>query len=285
MDDTSTKISFIPKGSLVREESFLERPRSRSAITIVAIFLFTISIVGYGGLYFYNSYLEGQIAARLDEIQKIQSVFNGSTQVERAKGFRSRVDIVQGLLASHIAVSPILKFISENTLGDIMYDKFTFTRDGNDVKVKLSGEAPTYAALAYQKQVLKVKTKELVGSEVSDVALTQFGTVAFALVLSFNPAYLLPSTISAASPIDVSPSVVQEGAPVLPPAVTFAPLQTGTSSAATSTVVFGAVSTSTNQNTAGIAEPVKIVEAQAAPVVPAESPSLLSRFWSWFKFW
>lgn len=190
MDNPSPKISFIPKGSLVHEQSFLERPQSRSALGILAVALFSISALGYGGLYFFNNFLESKISARLGEIQKIQQVFNESPQVKRANDFRFRAELVRQLLDAHISVTPILNFLSDNTVKSIMYEKFAFVKDGGSLTVKIAGESPTYAALAYQKELFSKKTAELQSVAVSEVALTTFGTVAFNLKLEFKPEYL-----------------------------------------------------------------------------------------------
>jgi len=221
MDDTSPKISFIPKGSLVHEESFLERPRPRSAIGIAAIFIFAVAVLSYIGLYFYNNILEGKISDKLGEIEKVQRVFSDSPQVAKANDFRFRAEIVRQLLDAHVEVSPIFKFLSENTLGSIMYNKFSFTKEGDTTVVKLSGEAPAYASLAYQRELFSQKSRELSGSSVSNVALTSFGTVSFDLSLSFTPDYLLYSKNVAGSVAPVGlPAAIPSQALVLPvPAV------------------------------------------------------------------
>lgn len=212
MDDTSPKISFIPKGSLVHEGSFLERPRPRSAIGIAAIFIFAVVVLGYGGLYFYNNFLEGQISDKLGEIEKAQKVFSDSPQVAKANDFRFRADIVRQLLDSHVAVSPIFKFLSENTVGSIMYNKFSFSKDGDTTVVKLSGEAPTYSSLAFQKEVFKQKTQAISSFTVGNVALTPFGTVTFDLSISFNPDYLSYSK-------NLAGALVPTVSPILPPQI------------------------------------------------------------------
>lgn len=190
MDEKSPKISFIPKGSLVREESFLERPRPRSAIGALAIFMFAAALLGYVGLYLYNNYLENQIATKLGEVQKADEIFKRSPQVEKANNFRFRADIVRQLLNSHVSVSPILKFLSDNTLSSIMYSDFSYGKDAKGViAVKLSGEAPTYSALAYQREVFRGKT-ELSSFDITEVGLSSFGTVSFKLTLIFTPSYL-----------------------------------------------------------------------------------------------
>ena len=305
-NNTTPKISFIPKGSLIREETFLERPRPRSAIGIVAVFVFIISVGSFAGLYFYDNSLNDQVATKLDQIQNIQKVFEDSPQVDKAKNFRSRAEIIQGLLDGHTVVSPLLDFLSANTLTSIMYNKFSFTKENGVFTVELNGEAPSYAALAYQREVFKGKTTELLSSTISNVSLTPFGTVSFSLALVFNPSYLsyvkninaaLPGTSATTSqPLTLATSGASQETNVTVPVVAgsvpifvaststdMAGAVSPTSSASSSVNgVGGYGSTTVGTSTDGSALPLAPVSSASAPV---QKPSFWSSFWSWFKFW
>lgn len=312
MDDTSPKISFIPKASLVREQSFLERPRPRSAFGILASLVFVAAAGSYIGLYFYNNSLEQQIAAKLGEIQNVQKVFSASPQVGKATSFSFRAEIVQGLLSAHVAITPILKFLSENTLRSVMYNEFSFVKDENGVLVTVTGEAPSYAALVYQREVLRQKTKELSNVVVSDINLTPFGTVSFNLALTFTPEYLSYAKLLNATQADTTntpaamnaltkmllPPVAATSSIGLPGAITFAKTGTTTnslsaSSFATSTSFLPGTSTSTNNDLTQTRRSVPSVSTTATEqswqstisTILAKSGALLSSFWQWFKFW
>ena len=72
MDSTNPKVSFIPKGSLVREESFLERRRPQSAIGFIAAFAFVLAVGSYAGLFYYNNALVIVVAEKRTEIKTAQ---------------------------------------------------------------------------------------------------------------------------------------------------------------------------------------------------------------------
>lgn len=317
MVETTPKISFIPKASLVHEESFFDRSRSRSAMGILAVLVFSVVAVGYAGLFFYNRSLEKQLVSKLGEVQKVQSIFTGAKEVKSASDFSFRAEIVRQLLDAHVAVSPILKFLSENTVGSIMYDKFSFKQEDGVVTTKLSGEAPTYSALAYQKEILSKKTTELLSSSVSDVSLTQFGTVSFSMTLMFKPGYLsyfnmvqgtsvgssTPSVATTVAPAKL-PQVVNGGVtpqPVpgngglgtsfsLPPKIT-----PGTTTGATvppPATANDSLSTTTDRGAAPAPDTKIAGNSGATSSSPtnttpaaAPSPSFWSAFMSWFKFW
>lgn len=191
MDGTNPKVSFIPKGSLVREESFLERRRPQSAIGFVAFFAFVLAIGAYAGFYYYNDKLNQEVATKTIAIKKAQKEFSDEPKVGEAKVFRARADLAMELLNAHTVVSPVFAFLSENTTESILYDRFSFKNGADGATLELSGEAPTYASLAYQADVLRSKTKELSKLSISNIALTKFGTVTFNVAMSFVPSYLL----------------------------------------------------------------------------------------------
>src|SRR3989344_9513583 len=105
MDSSNSKISFIPKESLVREESFLERRRPRSAMIFIASLIFISSVVAYAGLLYYNNSLNQTIAERITEIENLQREFTNAPEVREAKVFSARANLARELLNSHVVTS------------------------------------------------------------------------------------------------------------------------------------------------------------------------------------
>lgn len=283
MDSTTPKVSFIPKGTLVRETPFLERRRPRSAMGILATLSFIASVGGYTGLYFYNASLGEQIAAKTGEIGLVQQKFSDAPQISKAQVFSSRAELAKELLDGHTVVSPVFTFLSKYTIESIFYDKFSFVRDGDIITLELSGEAPTYATLAYQGDILRKRTEELSKFTVSNVALTKFGTVSFSLLLTFAPDYL--SYAKSLSRVQGSTPKGDTTAVVVKP---------GTGVPVTSTSTSSGVSTSTAEVAPEVMPAVAEVKKEVTPaqkseasvaLSPAEKQSVLGSFWSRFKFW
>lgn len=287
MDGTNPKISFIPKESLVREASFLERSRPQSMVGILAIALFVVSVGSYSGFYFYNKNFKAGILSLTDKITAAQQAFSSAPQVGKAQLFSSRVSVAKELLDSHVVVSPALAFLSQSTLSSILYDKFSFEYKAGGSIVKLSGEAPTYAALAYQADVFRGK-KELHDFTISNVVLTKFGTVSFELALTFTPEHLSytrslssgDAETPAVAPTpssDVSTTTKKDTSTISTPPVSFPQTIEGPAVATTS------VETSSNASLP-VSLPVNIVTEVAATGTPSK-PSTMQSVWSWFKFW
>ncbi|MEK7568814.1 MAG: hypothetical protein AAB497_01735 [Patescibacteria group bacterium] len=273
MDSTTPKVSFIPKGSLVRETAFLERRRPRSAIGLIAILSFIASVGSYAGLSFYNDSLEKKVVAKTDEINKTQKIFSDAPQVGRAQVFRARAELAQELLNKHMVVSPVFDFLSKNTTESILYEKFSFTRGVDGATAELAGEAPNYAALAYQGDILREATKDISKFEFSNISLTKFGAVSFVLSLTFKPESLLYSDgLGSMESISSQDDLM----------IVAAPQDAEISTASADSFSDSDSATSTEMDV-GVAVDQKAKASTAT--APAEKQSMLKSLWLRFKFW
>lgn len=287
MDGNKSNISFIPKKSLVRSESFLERPRPRSAIGFLAVIILILSIGSYVGLSFYKDTIDKKITAMTGEINNTQKRFEKAPQVEEAQIFLSRMSIAKEIMDAHVVASPVLEFISDNTISSVMFESFSLKQDGGSAIVELPGEAPTYAALAYQGDVLRKKTKELSSFLIHNVSLTEDGTVKFSLTLDFAPGFM--SYVKNLRAVPEVPVVAPKTEIINP-----------TTKVATSSVVSGglpagsSVIIATSTNTLPIALPrVSTTSAMSSKVSPStvqvsavkQEQSVFRSMWEKFKFW
>lgn len=279
MDGNNTKISFIPRGSLVREESFLERRRPRSVLGFLAFLCFVSSIGAYAGFSYYNDSLNKVIIEKTHEIEKIQSEFRAAPEVEQAKVFNTRAELARELLNSHTVLSPVLSFLSKYTTESIYYDNFSIKNEGGNAELDLSGEAPTYAALAFQSDVFQKQDKELLEFLVSNVELTSFGTVKFDFKMVFAPDYLLyDKNFGKTESLDSQATTT----------ISFATASIEATDTADTFSAMGASSSSPLSPSAEAASqrgvpPVGAVSAFSA--TEAKEQSILMSLWSKFKFW
>ena len=305
MDSSNSKISFIPKESLVREESFLERRRPRSAMIFIASLIFISSVVAYAALLYYNNSLNQTIADRITEIENLQREFTNAPEVREAKVFSARANLARELLNSHVVVSPMFEFLSKNTVGTILYDKFSFENGEKGAVVDLSGEAPNYASLAYQADVFKNQTKVLSSFTVNEVTLTEFGTVNFSFTMIFNPDFLsyLKNSVS----IDYGVVSKVEAPISTPPTADISPILINNipAPAVPTTIVDTAIIPVPTDIPTGIQPPNATEDSEAilnsvpatgtptmlsegtqkgAPEV-AKKQSFLNTLWGRFKFW
>lgn len=294
MDGTNPKISFIPKGSLVREESFLERSRPRSVIGVTAISVFVLVFGVFVGLSVYNNSLNAIVAEKTEEIKNAQKEFSDAPEVLEAKNFQARANLARELLDSHLVASPVFKFLSDNTVTSVYYDKFLFSHNGGVSSLQLSGEAQSYASLANQIDTFQKQQKILEGLFVDNISLTNFGSVTFTFTMTFNPNFLLYTkniedlTTTNVEPVASTPVVVDDA-----PSNTqlSAPLADAPKASASSTVVAtpevpSVVPTEAQEGASSSEVEGEVVEAPlgVAPA-PLAEPSFMKAFWLKFKFW
>lgn len=305
MVSSPPKVSFIPKSPLAQEESFLMRRRPRSITAYLAIFTFVVSVGSYIGFYFYEDSLKSDVAKTAESIAAAQREFLQSPVISEAKVFKARADLARDLLSQHIVISPVFSFLSSSTLESILYNSFTFKRDKGTWTLSLTGEAPSYASLAYQADVLHKKNKdgEFVSFSIDNISLTKSGTVTFALSVTFAQSQLLytnKSTIPTEIPVGVSveptvPTIIKIPSPVK---VVTSPLPSPTLSTTTLPVIPSiaktatatpTLATSTSLTTSGSGWTVSPVAATSTSPVTTKSATApaptKSSFWSWFKFW
>lgn len=299
MESFNPKVSFIPKGSLVREESFLERRRPRSVMGIIAGVSFVLALGSYFTLYYLNNSLNQLVVEKTTEIKSAQKEFSDAPEVGAAKTFRARVELARELLNKHTVVSPIFTFLSESTLSSVIFERFTFRGDPTmGTILELTGEAPTYGSLAYQLDILREKVKEVDSFTVKDVHLTNFGTVAFSLQIILKPEFLSYSNNlkTTESPVvaPVSSSTIDTSfTPSLNFDIPQSTTTTGTMMSTTSasgTVPVTDITASSSQEVVPL-EQVPVVDegSTTTPSVAVESAQPQSTFWgslwSKLKFW
>lgn len=291
MDGSNPKVSFIPKGSLVREESFLERRRPQSAIGLLAGIVFVLTVSSFVGLYYYNNKLNLVIVEKTTEIDEAKKKFKDVPEVAEARVFRARVDLANELLNAHRVVSPVFVFLANNTTESVLYDKFSFKSDSSGITLDLGGEAQNYASLAFQADVLRGKTDELQNFSIDNIALTKFGSITFNLKMVFKPDFLLYTKNVSGN--DSAKMKEGEIATEPTPTVTLPVIEMETVSVPTSETIVPqnvavpsdipsvAVTDSLSDEWTTASQEV----ATATTSIATKEESMLRKLWSKFKFW
>ena len=307
--DNNPKVSFIPKSSLVREESFMARKRPRSILGFLGNFSLILVLGSYATVYLYGISLSNDIKSRTDEIQSAQKAFEQAPEIAKAKIFRARADVALELLNGHIVVSPIFDFLSKNTLQDIEYSSFELTRDEKGLHAVLNGEAVDYKTLAYQADVLRQKNAEITDLSINHIVLTDYGSVKFDVTLYFSKDFLSYSktlnainTVVNTAGVASSTTATTETLLFVPPGsvvpgkfmqATSSSLIATTSShgvahIATTTIFVGtgsAASTSVPLSQTPGPSDASMVATNVVTQEKAAPATIKTSFWSRFKFW
>lgn len=295
MNSNAPKVSFIPKNSLTHEDDAFGTSRPKSLVAALAVVIFAVTVGVYGGLLYYKSLLAEEIQKQTVKIKTAQDKLTKSPDVEKAKVFNTRAELARQLLDSHLVVSPIFDFLSLNTITAIKYESFAFKREVGIDSLELKGEAPSYASLINQLDIIKKKQIEISGFEIRDIGLTKLGTVTFTLKLSFVPGYLSYTNDQRKSN-ENAVFDTQTSAPMNAVSGTGQQMpQLGTTSPSLAVPVLQDSGTtldaSVGQNaptaplsmTERTPEKTESVDFTQSELLPSEGGS--RSFWSWIKFW
>lgn len=227
MNNDTTKISFIPQSPLVKKEgSLIGQRRPASLLAILAILVFFLSTGSYGSLYAYKTSLVNKIEQNTEKVITARDALKNSPVIAQAKVFRERAALGQALLDAHVVVSPVFTFLENDTLQTILYNQLTFSSKTGELKVSIKGEAPGYASLAYQSDVLHEQKSTLKNFVIKDVTLMPSGSVSFTLEGIFNPDSLSYTKVNTKGEDEVVPPVPPQSS-TLPTGVDIAPSASG----------------------------------------------------------
>jgi len=201
MDNPNVQTTFVPKRPMIPTEGAL-RPRARvSLLMLIAIIIFLLAIALTAGLFFYRSYLVRENEAKKAKIQ--QAVANFDPELTRQlTALKTRLEVSRQLLASHDAFTIFLNLLQLNTVKAVRFTDFkyaiaqTTSQQGaaqggqtEQVLVTMKGEAPNYAAVAYQSDVLAMN-ENLKSVIFSNLALNQEGDITFDVKAEISPGFV-----------------------------------------------------------------------------------------------
>ncbi|MEK9175367.1 MAG: hypothetical protein AAB795_02115, partial [Patescibacteria group bacterium] len=106
--------------------------------------------------------------------------------IEQHEEVANAISASKKLLDGHLKQSNIFTFLEDNTLQSIAYGSFLFSE--KDHKVTVSGEAPSYQAVAQQANVLE-QLDNVSSATFSNLSLGSKGTVVFSLTILFKDSF------------------------------------------------------------------------------------------------
>lgn len=177
-----TDISLIPKDYKEKKISFGAIVSKTGVLVVVLVVL---SILAYGGLFFYKKSLNNQFQDLQAKIKEIRE--QRDREFEKKAG---SLDIVlrnlNTVLEKHVYWSNTFSKVGELTVSQVSFSDFngTIEKDGS-VNVVLKGKTSGYTYLA--KQMKSFSRKELVSDiKVSGITLGTEGGIEFGLNIKFS---------------------------------------------------------------------------------------------------
>ncbi len=194
--ETKFQTSFIPKKTMApTSQTSSASGSSTSILLIIGVFLFVVSVLAAAGVYGWQVYLNSQRITYDQALKSLQSNIDVQ-QIAIMKVMASKIDLATTILQNHVAVSQVFDIISKLTASNIRFvsmDLQAQTDKTNNIKLSLSGVAPSYDALAFQADQLghleNLDLRNIVTSPlIQDPTQNQNSTVSFTLSANIPPA-------------------------------------------------------------------------------------------------
>lgn len=184
--DNNLQNTFVPKRPIIPTDSGFRPKSHKSFFMIIAVGLFVIAILFFGGLFGYKIFLTKQNDAKKAEIEEAIKKFDPEL-TKNLTLLRTRLDTAKQLLSSHEAFTVFLSILQQNTVQTVRFSDLSYT-SGTDNKISISmkGEANSYAVVAFQSDTFGTN-ENLKAVTISDLALNDKGAVTFNVKAEIYP--------------------------------------------------------------------------------------------------
>ena len=226
--DLQPQASFIPKRPLT--SSPVSGHGAPSILSIIATFIFVVSILAAAGVFGYTLYLNHQLSTAKSSLDAARAAYDPNS-IQDLIRLNSRIEQAKQLLAKHVAPSALFSFLEANTLSTVRFTQmgYSVNPDGS-IGLTLTGNAADFASVALQSDQFSAATKVLSNIVFSGLSIDPAtGIVRFQVSANINSDTLLYSnSISSGSSVQqpAEPATQTPATPALP--------QTGTQTAASS---------------------------------------------------
>jgi hypothetical protein len=195
--------SFIPKKPMIASTGNPAR-HSVSIFLTISIIVFVISLGGAGFAFAWEKVLGSEQNQYKKDLAADQNQFN-TDLINTLTKANTKIDIAEGLIQKHLAVSEIFNIISNLTIASVEWKSFTFSAPAaspssgggasSAATVSMQGQTDSYYSVAYQSDVFgqssEFGTNNVIKNPVlSNLSVGSDGKVAFSFTASVDPSEL-----------------------------------------------------------------------------------------------
>ncbi len=189
--ENSFQTSFIPKKPLNTNDRVVTEKAPVNFFTVLSFIILLITVLAFGGLFFYKKYVEKQIKTTTASLASVRSNFDKDA-IANLEVFDKRINAAGKILDGHIVFSPMFDLIGSITIPSIQYTKFTQQSTENKIfSVKMSGLALNYKSIAIQSDIFNTEKGRYFKNVVfSNLAKEKDGRVKFDVEFIVDPSLL-----------------------------------------------------------------------------------------------
>lgn len=168
--------SFIPKKPVVDSPRALGPvTKNRNIFSVIATFMFIITLIAAGGAFGYKKYIEKNISDADKQLSEVRSAFEAG-RIQELIDASARLNSIKSLLDNHFVVSQILLLLQNLTLKNIRFDSMSYQNIGGRPVITMDSEGASYNAIANQRDVF-VESGMLDNVQFLGYNLTEKGTI------------------------------------------------------------------------------------------------------------
>jgi hypothetical protein len=227
--------SFVPKQPARTETLRGGHFNFQGLFLLIAFFILGLALVASAVVFVYGRYLDGQAAAKVDQLAKAQQNISEST-VEQFIWLNNRLTLGEKLLDTHVTLSSFFSLFESLTLQRVQFTSLNLTvKDDRTASLQANGTAASFNALAAESHAFSANP-DVKNAIFGNFTNQKGGAVSFSL-----SAILTPAAVAAFAPSVPTSAPTQ----VLPIATTTATTTTQKASLPVATTTTPAKSAST----------------------------------------
>ena len=181
-------LTFIPKKAI---SAPFYKERGPSLIIIISIVLAIVSALVAGGFYFYKNKINKEVEELKKSVDRAQLTVDEET-MNNLEDMAEKIKNAKKIIYNHKSLVPLFKLLESTTLESIRFSNFSYSESGENVSIKMEGEANSYSSLANQSDSY-AKNKDIRNFVFSNLSLTDKGNVKFSVDIQVNPSLILYS--------------------------------------------------------------------------------------------
>ncbi|TSC70388.1 MAG: Uncharacterized protein CEO12_412 [Parcubacteria group bacterium Gr01-1014_46] len=176
--------SFIPKKQIGDQSDYSDKIRETDIFSLAATMISIVTVVLFGGLFFYKSVLVKQIAKADIEVNNARSAIQPE-MIKELIDANSRITTSINLLEKHVATSNLLYILGDLALKRFKFNDLTYSIKNGVPSITAQAEVQTFNALAQQQDVFS-KSEYIKNPIFSNIALSDTGGVKFSFSSTVN---------------------------------------------------------------------------------------------------
>jgi archaellum component FlaF (FlaF/FlaG flagellin family) len=169
--------SFIPKKPVGGDVEKVSVVHDTDIFSLAATIVFIVTLLLYGGLYFYKSLIVKQIAEANKQLEDARSAILPE-KIKELLDANSRINTASDLLERHLVNSKMLLLLNDLAIKKLKFNDLSYSNKTGSPTLKINGEVSSYNALARQQQIF-TESEYVKNPTFSNIGLDSTGNIKF----------------------------------------------------------------------------------------------------------